>query len=75
MATKRKLLDHMKQRLSRQSTWSTIAASAAGAAALFPVYANPLGAVAILAALVKPFLVEDSTYTPESSPTQPEEDK
>lgn len=62
----RKVLLHLKQRLARQSTWTAIATTAASAALLIPAYAVPLGAVALLAGPVKPFLVEDSTYTPET---------
>lgn len=56
----------IRSRLSRQSTWSTLAIQFGAMAVLLPAYATPLGIAAAVCGIVKPFIPEDSQETREA---------
>lgn len=70
MTKKSAAITRIKDRLARQSTWTTFATTAAAAAVLVPAYSVPLGVIALVAGLVKPFLAEDSTASAPSDTSE-----
>lgn len=57
---------NIKDRLLRQSTWSSLAIQLGSLAVLLPAYANPLGLAAAACGIVKLFVPEDSATTREA---------